>query len=45
MLHTSRLFRLSAAQGQILCMHAAGGLLFTGGQDRSIRVWNFNAQV
>jgi len=35
--------QLPGHRGQILCMYAAGGLLFSGGQDRSVRVWNFNA--
>ncbi|GAX74024.1 hypothetical protein CEUSTIGMA_g1474.t1 [Chlamydomonas eustigma] len=36
---------LPGHQGQILCLHIAGGMLFSGGQDYKIRVWSFNAQT
>ena len=37
--------QLPGHRGQILCMQVAAGMLFSGGQDRSVRVWNFNAQA
>lgn len=30
-------------QGQVLCLAAANGMLFSGGQDQTIRVWKFDA--
>ena len=29
-------------QGQVLTLAAAAGMLFSGGQDASIRAWKFN---
>lgn len=29
-------------QGQVLCLAAAEGLLFSGGQDKTIKVWKFD---
>ena len=31
-----------AAQGQVLCLAAANGMLFSGGQDATIRVWKMD---
>ncbi len=33
---------LVEVQGEIYCLAAAGGMLFSGGQDQSIRVWKFD---
>lgn len=36
---------LTGHKGQVLAMTVAGSLLFSGGQDCSIRVWSFNQQA
>ncbi|GAB4819435.1 hypothetical protein N2152v2_006481 [Parachlorella kessleri] len=41
-LQTMAQYSLDGHTGEIYCLAAAGGMLFSGGQDQSIRVWKFD---